>query len=78
MAENIYKNLILTYDGITGDYAEPIDADTPDDIILSNLEIALKAGTIAGFGEHPNASLDGYKVDRTGTSIVVRPKTAFG
>lgn len=72
------KNLIVTYDGETGDYPEPIPADIPSNIILENVEKAIQNGDIAVFGARPNVSLTDYVVDRTGTSIVVRPKTSFG
>ena len=79
-----YASLNVTFGGTNGD-ASPILIDTPDDVILSIVQEAIRAGSIPGIAQDPHVTLDDFRVHRFAPAdgvlhhrIHVRPKAAFG
>lgn len=77
--------VVVTYEGQTGDLADPISADTSHPDVLRMVEEAIRTGGIRGIPAKPDASLQGFIVDPAAPNdvhpyprLLVRPKTAFG
>lgn len=81
----MHARLNVTWNGANGDMPDPVLYDSTDQEILRWAEEAVRNGNIPGIPADPNASLDGFVVDRFPSNaevpdnkLFVRPKTPFG
>ena len=83
MADEVMATLNVTYNG-NGELPDRVDYATPDADLLRIAEESIRQGYIPGIPADPNASLQGFVVERfpaTGVlpdRMMIRPKTDFG
>ena len=75
----------VTYEGRTGDLADPVSVDASHDDVRRMAQEALRSGGIRGLPAFPEADLSGFVVDPCEPNevtpfprLLVRSKTAFG
>lgn len=79
-----YARLNVTFNGYNGDLGDPVRYDLDTNTIRRMAQEAVRSGDIAGIPASPDASLDGFEVERFDAKdnlpnrVLVRPKTTFG
>lgn len=76
--------LMVTYNGVQGDYPDPVNFDGTDADIKQIATEAINTGYIPGIAADGNANLQDFVVDRFPATdelpprLMLRPKTPFG
>jgi len=76
--------LNVTYNGMNGDYPDPVSYDATDGDIKQIATEAIRTGYIPGITADPNVNLADFVVDRFPATdelparLMLRPKTPFG
>lgn len=77
--------LNITWAGSNGDLSDPVSYDLDDASLLTIATEVVRNGGVPGIAADPNASFDGFVIDRFPATadlplnrLMLRPKTPFG